>query len=198
MMQEKEKYKFSLIILFIWMGTMKINENIFISAEIQKDLKSKKLVVGVKFDKNASNVSTESDTIVWYPTGDEIDFIAEVFELIGGVEYPETVIEKTKNTATCTGEIIVNSSQHSSEMRIPSLEDNRAMDVTEDLRSSHINDIENKETIFLKAAEEKKIEEILDHKKLVAKEDHEIESKEKTFVDRILKQKKKKIYLKKG
>jgi hypothetical protein len=171
---------------------MKRNENIFISAEIKKDWESKKLVIGVKFDRNASNVSTESNTIVWYPTCDEIDFIAEVFDLIEGVGYPEKVIEKPKNTATRSKEIIADSSQHSSEMRFPPLENDRTMDVTEDLRSSYINDAENKETIFLQA-DEKKIEEILNHKKSIAKEKYEIESSEKKFIDRMLKQKKKKI-----
>jgi hypothetical protein len=47
---------------------MKKNENIFISLQIQKDLESKKLMLSVQFDKNAPNISTESETIVWYPT----------------------------------------------------------------------------------------------------------------------------------
>jgi hypothetical protein len=55
--------------------------------QIQKDLESKKLLLSVQFDKNAPNFSTENDTIFWYPTCDEIDFIAEVFELIGGVKF---------------------------------------------------------------------------------------------------------------
>jgi hypothetical protein len=170
---------------------MKRNENIFVSAEIKKNLESKKLVIGVKFDKNASNVSTESGTIVWYPTCDEIDFIAEVFDLIEGAGYPEKAIEKPQNTATRSKEIIIESSQHSSKIRIPPLEDDTSMDVTEDLRSSCINDVENKETIFLQA-DEKKIDEILNRKKMVTKEDCVIESGEKTLIDRMLKQKKKK------
>jgi len=170
---------------------MKINENIFISAEIQKDLKSKKLMIGIKFDKNASNISTESGTIVWYPTCDEIDFIAEVFDLIEGVGYPERVIEKSQNTATRSEEIIVDSSQHSSEMRIPPLEDDRTMEVRADVRSSRINDKRDNEKIFFQA-DEKKIDEILNHKKMVTKEDCVMESGEKTLIDRMLKQKKKK------
>ena len=67
---------------------MKKNENIFISLQIQKDLESKRLLLSVQFDKNAPNFSTESDTIIWCPTCDEIDFIAEAFELIGGDKCP--------------------------------------------------------------------------------------------------------------
>ena len=70
---------------------MKKNENIFISLQIQKDLTSKKLFFSVQFDKNAPNFSTEHDTIIWCPTFNEIDFIAEAFELIGGTECPDKV-----------------------------------------------------------------------------------------------------------
>ena len=170
---------------------MKKNENIYISLQIQKDLESKKLMLSVQFDKNAPNVLTEHETIVWHPTCDEIDFIAEVFELIGGVRYPQKVNEKPQNTTTISEDITVDSSQHSSDMRIPHLEDDIALEVRADVRSSRIHDKEGNENIFFQA-DEKKIDEILIRKKLVPKEDCVIESGKKTLIDRMLKQKKKK------
>jgi hypothetical protein len=89
---------------------MKKNENIHISLQIQKDLESKKQMLSVQFDKNASNISTESETIVWYTTCDEIDFITEVFELMGGVRFPETALEKPQNTTTLSEERTMDSS----------------------------------------------------------------------------------------
>jgi hypothetical protein len=170
---------------------MKRNENIFISAEIKKDWESKKLMPSVRFDKTAPNVLTECDTIVWYPTCDEIDFIAEVFDLIRGVRYLKKIIEKPQNTTTLSGENTTDSSYHSSEMRIPPLEDDRTMEVRADVRSSRINDKRDNEKIFFQA-DEKKIDEILNRKKMVTKEDCVMESGEKTLIDRMLKPKKKK------
>ena len=92
----------------------------------------------VQFDKNAPNISTESETIVWYPTCDEIDFITEVFELMGSVRFPETAVEKPQNTTTLSEEITMDSSQHSSEIQISPLEDDVTMEVSADLRASHI------------------------------------------------------------
>ena len=170
---------------------MKKNENIFISLQIQKDLESKKLMLSVQFDKNAPNISTENETLVWYPTCDEMDFISEVFELIGSVRFPETAIEKPQNTTTLSEEITMDSSQHSSEIKISPLEDDVTMDVSADLKKSHIKNKENNEKIFYQA-DEKKIDEILNRKKPIAKEDCVIESGQKIRIDQMLRQKKKK------
>lgn len=170
---------------------MKKNENIFISLQIQKDLESKGLLLSVQFDKNAPNFSTESDSISWCPTCDEIDFIAEAFELIGGVKCQEKAEEEPQNTRIPSEEITMNYSHRSSEIRIAPLEDDMAIEVTEGLGSSRIRNKENDEKIFVQA-DEKKIDEILKRKKPVAKQDYVTESGEKTLIDRMIKQKKKK------
>jgi len=170
---------------------MNKNENIFISLQIQKDLKSKKLLLSVQFDKNAPNFSTESDTLVWCPTGDEIDFIAEAFELIGGAECPEEVEEEPQNTTIPSADIAMDYSHRSSEIRSAPLEDDIAIEVTAGLGSSCIKNKKNDEKIFVQA-DEKKIDEILKRKKPVAKKDYVTKSSEKTLIDRMLKQKKKK------
>jgi len=170
---------------------MKKNENIFISLQIQKDLESKGLSLSVQFDKNAPNFSTENDSISWCPTCDEIDFIAEAFELIGTVKCQEKAEEEPQKTRIPSEEITMDYSHRSSEIRIAPLEDDMAIEVTEGLGSSRIRNKENDERIFVQA-DEKKIDEILKRKKPVAKQDYVTESGEKTLIDRMIKQKKKK------
>jgi hypothetical protein len=170
---------------------MKKNENIFISLQIQKDLASKKLFFSVQFDKNAPNFSTENDTIIWCPTYDEIDFIAEAFELIRGTECPKKVEEEPQNTTIPSEDITIDYSDRSSEIRSGPLGSDIAIEVTSGLGSSRIRNKENNEKIFIQA-DEKKIDEILKYKKPVAKKDYVTKSGEKTFIDRMLKQKKKK------
>jgi hypothetical protein len=170
---------------------MKKSENIFISLQIQKDLESKKLLLSVQFDKNAPNFSTESDTIIWCPTCDEIDFIAEAFELIGGIECPETVEKEQQNITSPSEDIAIDHLHRFSEIRSTPLEDDIAIELTAGLGSSCIKDKKNDEKIFIQA-DEKKIDEILKRKKPVAKKVYVTKSGERTLVNRMLKQKKKK------
>jgi hypothetical protein len=170
---------------------MKKNENIFISLQIQKDLESKKLLLSVQFDKNAPNFSIENDTIFWCPTCDEIDFIAEVFELIGGAEFPDNVIEKPQTTTIPSEDIAMDNSHHYSEIRFPPVEDDIAIEETPDVGSSRIKNKENDERILFQA-DESKIDEILNRKKQVKREDYVTKSGKKILIDRMLKQKKKK------
>lgn len=144
----------------------------------------------IQFDKNTSNISTESETIVWYPTCDEIDFITEVFNLIRSVRFQETAIEKLQNMTSLSEERTLDSSQHSSEIQISLFGDDVTMNVSADLRASHSKNNENNEKICFHA-NEKKIDEILNHKKPVAKEDCIIKSNQKISKDQMLRQKKK-------
>jgi hypothetical protein len=170
---------------------MKKNENIFISLQIQKDAESKKLLFSVQFDKSAPNFSTENDTIFWYPTCDEIDFIAEAFKLIGGVKFPENIIEKQQISTTHSEDITMESSHKYSDIRINPVEDDIAIEVTPDVGSSRIKNKENNERIYFQA-DEKKIDEILNRKKQATREDYATKSSKKILIDRMLKQKKKK------
>lgn len=170
---------------------MKENENIFISLQLQKDMDSKKLLLSVHFDKNARNFSIKNETIVWCPTCDEIDFIAEVSKLIEGVKYPEKVIQISQIPKISSEKTADDFSHDSSETRITPIENDRTIEVTADLGLSHITNKENDEKIFFQT-DEKKIDEILNRKKQVTKEDYVIKSGEKIFIDRMLKQKKRK------
>jgi len=170
---------------------MKKNENIFISLQIQKDMESKKLLLSVLFDKNAPNFSITNETIVWCPTYDEIDFIAEISELIEEGKYSEKVVETPLTQITPSQETTSDHSHDSSQIQIAPIENNRTIEVTADLESSSITNKENDEKIFFQT-DEKKIDEILNRKKQVAEEDYVIKSGEKIFIDWMLKQKKKK------
>ncbi len=170
---------------------MKKNENIFISLEIQKDLESKGLLLSVQFDRNAPNFSQENDAISWFPTSDEIDFITEAFELIGGnkVQLPEK--EENQDVDISPQMDTPDYSHRSSEIRIAPLPNNMTIDVTEEMGSSHSRDKEEDERIFIQA-DEKKIDEILKRKKHLVKEEYVTDSNEKTIIDKMVKQKKKK------
>lgn len=168
------------------------NDNIFIILQIQKDQESKVLFLNIQLDKAAPNFSIQDETITWCPTFDEIDFITEAFELIRGykgqgktpdnVEHSEFITETT-NT--------VKSDRHSSETRIAPPSDDSVIEVAADVGSSHTKKKTTENNIFVQA-DDKTIDEVLKRKKPGAGEDHVIESGEKTLIDRMLKQKKKK------
>lgn len=99
---------------------MKKNENIAISLQVQRGKDSKSLFLCVQFDKTAPNFAIDNDSITWYPTNDEIDFIADAFHLIG--ENKEEKNIKEKEALEPTSEIRpLEPSIRSSERRIPSL-----------------------------------------------------------------------------
>jgi hypothetical protein len=170
---------------------MKKNENIFISLEIQKDLESKSLVLSVQFDRNAPNFSEENESISWFPTCDEIDFITEAFELIGGNKVQLQEREEIQDVDISPETDTPDYSHRSSEIRIAPLPNNMSIDLTEEVGPAQSRDKEDEERIFIQA-DEKKIDEILKRKKHLVKEQYATDSDEKTIIDKMVKQKKKK------
>jgi hypothetical protein len=85
----------------------------------------------------------------------------------------------------------MDNSHHYSEIRFPPVEDDIAIEETPDVGSSRIKNKENDERIFFQA-DESKIDEILNRKKQVKREDYVTKSGKKILIDRMLKQKKKK------
>jgi len=170
---------------------MKKNENIFISLQIQKDKESKGLFLSVQFDKTAPNFSIENESINWRPTGDEIDFIADAFHMIGlGTNERKTTYDPDVPERSTEGKG-TEPPLRSSEMRIAPLPDDNVIEITADSGTinSKKNDVDEK--IFVQA-DDKKIDEVLKRKKPGMDEEYVIESGEKTLIDRMLKQKKKK------
>jgi len=61
---------------------MKKNENIFVKLQIEKNINSGKLALNVHFDADTPNFYANRDSINWYPTPEELDFVNETFELL--------------------------------------------------------------------------------------------------------------------
>lgn len=172
--------------------TMKKNQNIFISLQIQKDAGTKGLHLSVEFDKNAPNISFDHETVNWYPTNDEINFIAEAFELLGSTNaVHRQVVEEPQEIPIPPEDDTPEQTLRSSEIRIAPLPNDMTFEDTEELGSSRLKKKEPEDNLFIQA-DEKKIDEILKRKKPVVKDEYTTDSGEKTIIDRMLKQKKKK------
>ncbi len=170
---------------------MKRNENIFISLEIQKDLESKGLALSIQFDRNAPNFHQENETISWCPTRDELDFIAEAFTVIGGNNISLPKKEEIQEETEIPSELDrADYSHRSSEIRIAPLPNNMGIEETEVLDAGQSREKEMDEGVFIQA-DEKKIDEILKRKKQMTKERDVQDTDEKAFIDRMMKQKKK-------
>ncbi len=196
---------------------MKKNENIAISLQVQRNKESKALFLCVQFDKAAPNFTVDNDCITWYPTNDEIDFIADAFHLIGEQkeekksESPELApeLKPTKSSAFSTEvqhreekereekEIFepnpdikpMEPSIRSSEIRIPPLSDDLEINPNADAARGKGNEIDEK--IFVQA-DDKKIDEILKRRRARIEKEMADELEEKSIMDRMLKTKKKK------
>jgi hypothetical protein len=170
---------------------MKKNEKISISLQIQRDKESKLLFLSVHFHKDAPNFSLENESITWYPTSDEIDFIADAFHLIGESTDEKKTPEEPNTPRNSANVNTAEPSLHSSEIRIPPLPDDPVIDINADSESGHSKNNDTDEKIFVQA-DEKKIDEVLKRKRPGMDEEYVIESGEKTIIDRMLKQKRKK------
>ncbi len=167
---------------------MKKNENIFISLELQRNWDLKALSLSIQFDRNAPNFSEENESINWSPTPDELDFIKEAFELIGGNNVQIKDMKETKEVES-TPELGMETAEHShrsSEIRIAPLPNDLTVEVTEGTRAPHLKKKDYEEKIFIQA-DEKKIDEILKRKKQQYETDDDTE-----IADKMIKQKKKK------
>jgi hypothetical protein len=170
---------------------MKKNENIFIALELQKNGESNGLLLSVQFDRNAPNFFEENNILNWCPTRDELSFIKEAFDLIGGNTAFEKQPNKTEEVEETPSMMETTEYSHrSSEIRIAPLPNNMTLEVEEG-GGSRQRDREDEEKIFIQA-DEKKIDEILKRKKNAEKEQLDAASEDKELIDKIMKQKKKK------
>jgi hypothetical protein len=171
---------------------MKKNENVSISLQIQREKETNGMILGVKFNKDAPNFLLENDNITWYPTGDEIDFITDAFQLIeGSREKAKTAQEPASPVRHTEENSSTEPSEHPSEIRIPPLPDDPIIDIGNSSETVQPKNDEIDEKIFVQA-DDKKIDEVLRRKRPGIDEEYIIESGEKTIIDRMLKQKKKK------
>jgi len=61
---------------------MKKPDNIYVALQLRKDQNSGNLLLDIHFNKEAPNFSHDQESISWSPTLEELDFIAEVFDLV--------------------------------------------------------------------------------------------------------------------
>jgi hypothetical protein len=61
---------------------MKKPENIYVSLQLNKDESSGELVLNIQFDQEAPNFYTDSTSISWCPTVEELDFVSEAFRML--------------------------------------------------------------------------------------------------------------------
>jgi hypothetical protein len=166
------------------------NDQIYITLQIEKNLETKTLVLSVHFDTNAPNFSTENERMNWNPTSDELEFISEVLDLLKR-RTPQHTSEEGDLTTPDVEKTIDNQNHHSSEIMITPPSDSVIEVVIEPDSTQHIKKTEIDEKIFVQA-DEKKIDEIIKRKKSGFSEEYVIESGEKSRIDHMLRQKKRK------
>jgi hypothetical protein len=170
---------------------MKRNENIYISLEIQKDLDAKGLLLSIQFDRNAPNFHQENEVISWCPTSDELDFIKEAFNLLGGNTMPLPVKEVVEQEVEVPSEMDQSNYSHrSSEIRIAPLPNNMRLEEAEEPETTYSREKDLDEKVFIQA-DERKIDEILKRKKQMSRNQNTAQNEDKVLIDKMMKQKKK-------
>ncbi|HVQ00803.1 MAG TPA: hypothetical protein VMT57_04750 [Candidatus Thermoplasmatota archaeon] len=158
------------------------NKNIFISLQIEKNLENDALVLNIHFDANAPNFSLDHDEIQWNPTLDEIDFVTEIVNLLAS-RTNQGMMKETRPPL-----------EHEETPSVPQKSqpgDSSFEMMNESELAPHLTKTEKDEGIFIQA-DEKKIDEIIQRKKKGYNEEFVVESNNKSHLDRMLKQKKKK------
>jgi len=168
------------------------NENIYVKLQIEKDNQSGGLTLGIYFDRNAPNFSTEKNTVSWSPTLEEIDFITETFEMISNcksqyrqrddnIKNNETPFHSQKRTEEPP--------TVKTESKIAEFEPfNTDGDAKENTFPPSTVSEETEEKIFVQANEET-IEEASKRKKGESVEEFIVDADEKTIIDKVLKEK---------
>ena len=168
------------------------NENIFVRLQIEKDLQTKALALNVRFEKDAPNFSIDEYGICWLPTLEEIDFIVEAFGMLSQ--------NKSFNTK-CSDEVTnkkplphptpkTEEPVHSPYEKIAVTASTTTESTTESAYEYHPKQSNNMEKIFVQA-DEHTIDEALKRRK-VEEEDYVANPNDRSVLDKVLKQKKKK------
>lgn len=171
---------------------MSKNDNIFVKLQIERNDQSGGLMLGIYFDKNAPNFSTEKDIVNWSPTLEEIDFIVETFEMMSSRKSQY----RQHNQNIKNSEISFPSHNKleeppavKTESKVVQFEPLNADNGAEENTPAPGTEAEEaKEKIFVQA-NEKTIDEALTRKKGEPVEEFIVEADEKTIIDKVLKQK---------
>lgn len=170
-------------------------ENVFIKLQIEKDYNSGDLMLVLNFDKNAPNFSTNTDTIRWAPTFEEIDLVMETYKIIS---------KKKNRVKRCDEEIKdiilfphsddkteVSSPDETSEQKIDTfepLEEN--IDFKESPSKSVLDKKDNDEEVFIQA-DGKIIDAMLKRESVDTDESLFLDESDKSIIDRTLKKREK-------
>ena len=164
------------------------NENIFVKLQIEKDQNSGDLTLNIQFDKSAPNFINDKNEIRWSPTLAEIDFIEETFEMISHRKSHSSNRQYTTNPPPPveTEKPPKLESEKQQFEPLPKEEESKSSSP-----SSNTEDKDNQQKIFVQANEET-IDEVLKRKVGDFDDGLIVEADEKTIIDRVLKQKKRK------
>jgi len=173
---------------------MSKNNNIFVKLQIERDQNSGNLLLNVHFDKSAPNFWTDKDDISWSPTLEEIDFIEETFGLIPkhkGHIQNRPKQSKTQKTASPSEKSEEKSIPETTEAKTEDLETPKQENEAEESPPSDEQPKDNESKVFVQANEET-IDEVLKRRSGDLDDALIVEADEKTIIDRVLRQKKKK------
>ncbi len=171
------------------------NDNIFVKIQIEKDRHSGNLLLNIHFNKDAPNFSTDNNDISWSPTFEEINFIEETFEMISNCKSHNTLHrDKIKNYESSLP--LEKETEGPPEVETETKTETFEHEKTDDAENipspttkPEYNDDERK--IFVQANEET-IDEVLKRRTGVIDDGLIVEADEKTILDKVLKQKKRK------
>jgi len=173
---------------------MSKNDNIFVRLQIERDHNSGNLMLNVHFDKKAPNFLLDKDNISWSPTLEEMDFIEETFGIIPknkrhAQSRPKQ--SKTQKTTVPSENDLEKSDSATIEAKNEDFETPKPEIETKESTSSHKESKDDESKVFVQANEET-IDEVLKRRSGDLDDALIVEADEKTIIDRVLRQKKKK------
>jgi hypothetical protein len=160
------------------------NENIFVKLQIEKSQSSGDLMLNIQFDKSAPNFSSDKNEICWSPTLEEIDFIEETFEMISNRKCRTSWESKTTADTQQNTPPLESDSQNST----PTTKEEEP---EQESPPSPSETTEDKHKMFVEANEEA-IDEVIKRRTGDVDDGLIVEADEKTIIEKVLKQKKRK------
>ena len=171
------------------------NDNIFVKIQIEKDRHSGNLLLNIHFNKDAPNFSTDNNDISWSPTFEEINFIEETFEMISNCKSHNTLHrDKIKNyeSSLPLEKETEGPPEVETETKTETFEHEKTDDAENIPPTTKPEYKDDASKIFVQANEET-IDEVLKRRTGDVDDGLIVEADEKTILDKVLKQKKRKI-----
>jgi hypothetical protein len=161
---------------------MSKNSKIYVKLQVEKDQDSGELVIKTYFDPDAPNFYQDKKEVSWIPTSEEIEFINEAFELI----------PPYKSKGGHFGNVSKKNKKDETPVKLEET-DKDATNEQDEMKETDSETKGNEEEILI-SSDSGKIDRILDKKKDPIEGDVLVEADEDEILDKVLKQKKKKIW----